>query len=78
MASASRKLEDEELLSYILTGPDLKFNPVVSAVAARVEPISMGKLYTQLVSFEQRMALRRQSSSPVNMVIAVLTVGHTT
>jgi hypothetical protein len=24
------------------------------------------------------MALRRQSSSPVNMVTAVLTVGHTT
>ena len=37
MASAGRKLEDVELVSYILTGLDLEFNPVVSAVAARVE-----------------------------------------
>lgn len=57
MASAGQRLEDEELVSYILTGLDLEFNSVVSAVAARVEPISIGELYTQLVSFEQRMEL---------------------
>jgi len=39
MASVGRKLEDEELVSYILTGLDVEFNPVVSAVAAQVEPI---------------------------------------
>ena len=52
MASTGRRLEDEELVSYILTGLDLDFIPVVSAVAARVEPISVGELYTQFVSFE--------------------------
>ena len=57
MASTDRRLEDEELVSYILTGLDLEFNPVVSAIAARVKPISVGELYTQLVSFEQRMEL---------------------
>jgi hypothetical protein len=36
---------------------DLEFSYVVSAVAARVEPISVGELYTQLVSFEKRMEL---------------------
>ena len=46
MASAGRKLEDEELVSYILTGLDLDFDPVVSAVTARVEPISVAELYT--------------------------------
>jgi len=55
MASAGKNLEDEELVSYILTGLDLEFNPVVSAVATRVEPISVSELYTQLVSFEHRM-----------------------
>ena len=45
MASAG-KLEDEELVSHILTGLDLKFNPVVSAIATRVELISVSELYT--------------------------------
>ncbi|XP_021321744.1 uncharacterized protein LOC110437591 [Sorghum bicolor] len=68
MASAVRKLEDEELISYILTGLDHEFDPVVTAVAARVEPITVNELYAQLVSFEQRMEARgggQQSS--VNM-----------
>ena len=46
MASTGKKLEDEELVSYILTGLDLDFNLVVSAVAFGVEPISVGELYT--------------------------------
>jgi len=58
MASAGRKLEDEELVSYILTGLDLDFDPVVSAVTARVEPISVAELYTQLISHEQRLEMR--------------------
>lgn len=52
MVSIGKKLEDDELVSYILTGLDFDFNLVVSAVAARVESISIGELYTQLVSFE--------------------------
>jgi len=52
MASAGHRLEDEELICYILTGLNMEYNPVVSAVAARVEPISVGELYTQLVTFE--------------------------
>lgn len=46
MASAGKKLEDEELISYILMGLDLDFNLVVFAVAAQVEPISVGELIT--------------------------------
>jgi len=52
MASAGHRLEDEELICYILTGLDMEYNLVVSAVAARVEPISVGELYMQLVTFE--------------------------
>jgi len=46
MASAGKRLEDEELISYILTGLDIDYDPVVSAVAARVEPINVSDLYT--------------------------------
>jgi hypothetical protein len=45
MATAGKKLDDEELISYILTGLDFEYNGVVSSIAARVEPINLGELY---------------------------------
>jgi hypothetical protein len=57
MNVAGRKLEDEELVEYILAGLDFKYNPVVSAVVARVEPISISELYTQVLAFEMRLEL---------------------
>ena len=50
-------MEDGEITSYILPDLDMDFNPIVSAMAVRVEPLSLGELYTQLVSWEQRMDL---------------------
>jgi hypothetical protein len=43
MASAGKTLDDEEMVSYILVGLDIEFNPVVFAVLARVEPISVNE-----------------------------------
>ena len=62
MASTSKPLDDEEILSYNLTGLDIKFNPIVSAIVARVEPITLTELYAQLLSFETRMNLLQGSS----------------
>jgi len=50
MAATGKRLEDEEIISYVLAGLDMDFNPIVSVVAARTEPLSLGELYTQLVS----------------------------
>jgi hypothetical protein len=57
MASAGKKLEDEDLVSYILTGLDSDFDSVISAISARVEPISVAELYGQLVFHEHRHEL---------------------
>jgi hypothetical protein len=57
MAAAGRKLDDEELVEYILVGLGEEFMPVVPAVCARAEPISVGELYTQLLHFESRQEL---------------------
>jgi hypothetical protein len=54
MASASKKLDDEDLVGYILTEVDSDFDFVILTVAARVEPISMSELYEQFVYHEQR------------------------
>jgi hypothetical protein len=52
MASAGRNLDDKEIVSYILTGLGEDFDSVVTAVAARVEPITVPELYAQLMSHE--------------------------
>ena len=57
MASAGKKVDDEELVSYLLAGLDEEFNPVVTAVGARTEYILVGELVSQLLSFEHRLDL---------------------
>jgi hypothetical protein len=40
-----QKLDDEDLVFYILAGLDSDFDPVISVVSARVEVITVGELY---------------------------------
>jgi hypothetical protein len=62
MAYTGKKLDNEELSSYILDGLDAEYNSLVSSIAARVEPISLGELYSQLLSFETRLELQSQGT----------------
>jgi hypothetical protein len=67
MASAGKKLDDEELTSYILAGLDSEYNSIVSSIAARVEPISFGELYSHLLAHENRLDIQsggQQHSHP--------------
>jgi hypothetical protein len=57
MASVKKKVDDEELVSYILAGLDEEYSPVVSALLARVEPVSVAEAHSQLLSFENRINL---------------------
>jgi len=50
MVAADKRLEDEEIITYVLAGLDMDFNPIVSVVATCMESLSLGELYTQLVS----------------------------
>jgi hypothetical protein len=61
MASVGKKLDDEDLVSYILAGLHSDFEPVISVVSARVEAITVGELYGQLLYHEQRHELRQAS-----------------
>jgi len=58
MVSAGNKLDDEELVSYILTGLDVDYESIVTSVATRMELITIPELYAQLVAHEQRVVLR--------------------
>jgi hypothetical protein len=44
MASAGKKLDDDEIASYILMGLGEEFDPVVTAVSNRIDPISLQEL----------------------------------
>jgi hypothetical protein len=55
MVVVGRPLEEDELVEYILTGLDADFNPIVSALIARKETITVSEAYQQLLAFETRM-----------------------
>jgi hypothetical protein len=69
MVAAGRPLEEEELVEYILTGLDADFNPIVSALIARKETVTVSEAYQQLLAFETHMDMLGlgQSSSSANM-----------
>jgi hypothetical protein len=60
MAAAGRTLDDDELVEYILTGLNEEYDSLVSSVLARADPISVGKLYSQMLTFEKRIDLRNK------------------
>jgi hypothetical protein len=55
MVVVGQPLEEDELVEYILTGLDADFNPIVSALIARKETITVSEAYQQLLAFETRM-----------------------
>nr|XP_020177844.1 uncharacterized protein LOC109763407 [Aegilops tauschii subsp. strangulata] len=68
VACTTAALLNLETVSKILAGLDMEYNPVVSALVARVEPITVQELYNQLLSFDARLTLLhggdlRQSSA---------------
>jgi hypothetical protein len=54
IASTGKKLDDEDLVTYILTGLGEEFESIITVVANIVEPITVPELYAQLIGHEQR------------------------
>jgi hypothetical protein len=50
MEAVGKKLDPEKITSYLLAGLDVEYNSVVSAVAARVEPITPSELLSQMIA----------------------------
>jgi hypothetical protein len=65
-ASVGKKLDGEELCSYILVGLDYEYNSFISSIVARVELITLGELYSHLLAFENRLEIQNgaQQSQP--------------
>ncbi|KAJ0988266.1 hypothetical protein J5N97_006622 [Dioscorea zingiberensis] len=56
LASIGQPLDDEEIAVYMLAGLDTEFDPLVTSISTRSDPISLGELYAHMLAFEARMA----------------------
>jgi excinuclease UvrABC ATPase subunit len=50
MAAAGKQLDDDDIVSYILNGLDVEYNPSVEQVTGMSDSISLDELYTRLLS----------------------------
>ncbi|XP_072147998.1 uncharacterized protein [Setaria viridis] len=62
LAGAGRKVEDDEMISFILTGLDSEYNPIVTSVMGRTDPIPLSELYAQVMAYETRLEMLRNNS----------------
>ena len=55
LAAAGKPIQDDELISYLLHGLDMDYQPLVSALGTRVTPVSLDELYAMLSNFDRRV-----------------------
>jgi hypothetical protein len=67
MATAGKKLDNDDVVSYILTGLDAEYNGVVENVNATVDPISINDLFSQLLVDESRVEGQHQAAMSANV-----------
>lgn len=61
LAAAGQPLSDDESISYILAGLGSDFDPLVTSVTTRLEPMSLEELYNHLLTHEMRIDHQNQS-----------------
>jgi hypothetical protein len=63
MVTTGRPLGEEEFVEYILKGLDADVNPIISALIAGKETITISKAYQKLLAFETHMDMLSISNS---------------
>ena len=62
IAATGKVVDEDEMVGYILNGLDFDYNPVVSSILGRTDPITMSDLYAQLLSYETRLEMLRENN----------------
>ncbi|XP_073362231.1 uncharacterized protein [Aegilops tauschii subsp. strangulata] len=57
LAAAGRPVTDPEMVDYILAGLDRDYDPIVAAVGAIKNSITVDDLFAQIAAFDQRMEM---------------------
>ena len=64
MAAAGKKLDDDDVIDYILNGLDADYNPFVSSMSVK-DNLSLTDLYGQLLSYEARLLQQNQDGGRI-------------
>ena len=71
LAAIDEPLKESEVVSYILASLSIDYDPLVTSITTRIDPISLEDLYGHLLTHEQRIELHHivldLSSSNVNV-----------
>ena len=55
LAGIDEPLKDFELASYVLAGLGSYYNPFITFITTRIDPISLEDLYSHLLTYEHRL-----------------------
>jgi hypothetical protein len=70
LAVIGAPLHDDEIVAYLLTGLPEEYDPLVTSVTARADPMSLGEVYTNLLSFEMRLIQRHRAPTAGHVLVA--------
>lgn len=76
LAAAGKKVDDEDLISYILAGLDADFNPFIENICGRSTPVSLGDMYAQMLAAEARIAAQRRNQHQHHLSVNAATRGR--
>ncbi|KAE8787091.1 hypothetical protein D1007_38967 [Hordeum vulgare] len=57
LATAGKPIREDELLSFIISGLDMEYQPIISALDARTELVSVDNLFSMVSNFNQRVVM---------------------
>ncbi|KAE8792103.1 hypothetical protein D1007_33427 [Hordeum vulgare] len=57
LAAAGKPLGEGELISFIVAGLDMDYQPIISALDVRTEPVTIDALFSLVANFDQRIEM---------------------
>jgi hypothetical protein len=66
LTAAGKPIDDDDLISYILSGLDYEYNSIVTTLVMK-DNLTIAEAYSQLLSFEQRVELQCSTERYANI-----------
>ena len=57
LAAAGKPIGEDELISLIIVGLNMEYQPIISALDVRTEPITVDGLFSLVANFDQHMEM---------------------
>ena len=57
LAAAGKPIGEDELVSFILAGLDMEYQPIISALDAHTDPVTVENLFAMVANFDERVEM---------------------